>query len=77
MHEIYRLIAELQTALEEIKTLRGIIPICSFCKKIRDDKGYWQQVEVYVQDRTEADFSHSFCPECAKTHYHQFFGDYE
>jgi PAS domain S-box-containing protein len=48
----------------EINTLRGIIPICSSCKKIRDDKGYWHQVEVYVRDRSEAEFSHSICPEC-------------
>ena len=50
----------------EIKTLRGILPICSLCKKIRDDKGYWQQVEVYVRDHTHADFSHGYCPECAE-----------
>jgi PAS domain S-box-containing protein len=50
----------------EIKTLRGILPICSSCKKIRDDKGYWQQVEVYVSDHTHADFSHGYCPECAE-----------
>lgn len=49
----------------EIKTLRGILPICSSCKRIRDDKGYWQQVEVYVRDHTHADFSHGYCPECA------------
>ena len=60
-----RLIAELQIALDEIKTLRGIIPICSYCKKVRDDQGYWQQVEVYIRDHSEAIFSHSFCPECA------------
>ncbi len=57
----------------EIKTLRGIIPICSFCKKIRNDKGYWDQVEVYVKGHTHADFSHSFCPECAKKHYPEYF----
>jgi PAS domain S-box-containing protein len=50
----------------EIRTLRGILPICSSCKKIRDDKGYWQQVEVYVRDHTYANFSHSYCPECAE-----------
>lgn len=66
---------ELRQALSEIKTLQGILPICSFCKKIRDDKGYWQQVEVYVKEHTEADFSHSFCPECAKVHYPDFFGE--
>jgi PAS domain S-box-containing protein len=50
----------------EIRTLRGILPICSSCKKIRDDQGYWQQVEVYVRDHTYADFSHSYCPDCAE-----------
>jgi PAS domain S-box-containing protein len=50
----------------EVKTLRGILPICASCKKIRDDKGYWQQVEVYIRDHTHADFSHSYCPECAE-----------
>jgi PAS domain S-box-containing protein len=67
-----RLVNELKTALDEIKTLKGIVPICSFCKKIRDDKGYWEQVEVYVAEHTDAAFSHSFCPECAKKHYPDF-----
>jgi PAS domain S-box-containing protein len=49
----------------EINTLRGIIPICSACKSIRDDKGYWQKVEDYVRDRSEAEFTHSLCPKCA------------
>jgi PAS domain S-box-containing protein len=53
----------------EINTLRGIIPICFSCKKIRDDKGYWQQVEVYIRDRSEAEFSHAICPECFKKLY--------
>jgi len=60
------LIAELHTALEEVKTLRGIIPICASCKKIRDDKGFWQQVEVYVSAHSEAMFSHGSCPECTE-----------
>jgi PAS domain S-box-containing protein len=55
---------KLRQALSEIKTLSGLLPICSNCKKIRDDKGYWQQVEVYVRDHTDAEFSHSICPEC-------------
>lgn len=59
----------LQQALGEIKTLSGLIPICSNCKKIRDDKGYWQQVEVYVRDHTSAEFSHGLCPDCIKTLY--------
>jgi sigma-B regulation protein RsbU (phosphoserine phosphatase) len=57
-------IVDLQKASDQIKTLRGIIPICASCKKIRDDKGYWNQVEVYVRDHTEAEFSHGVCPEC-------------
>ncbi len=61
--------AQLQKALVEIKTLRGILPLCSFCKKIRDDKGYWEQVDVYIYKYSEADISHSICPDCAKEHY--------
>jgi len=57
---------ELQKALNEVRTLRGLIPICAKCKKIRDDKGFWQQVEVYVRDHSEANFTHGFCPECAR-----------
>jgi PAS domain S-box-containing protein len=64
-----RLINELQEALANIKTLRGLIPICSNCKKIRDDKGYWQQVEVYFKDRSEAEFTHGICPDCMKKLY--------
>ncbi len=55
---------ELQQAMNQIKTLRGIVPICMNCKKIRDDKGYWNQVEVYVRNHTEAEFSHGVCPDC-------------
>jgi len=60
---------ELQQALKEIKTLRGILPLCSFCKKIRDDKGYWEEVDVYIHKHSQADISHGICPECAKEHY--------
>lgn len=60
------LIAELHTALDEVKTLRGIVPICATCKKIRDDNGYWHQVEVYVSAHSEALFSHGSCPECTE-----------
>ncbi len=56
----------------EINTLRGLIPICSSCKNVRDDKGYWQQVEAYVRDRSDADFSHSICPECLEKLYPDF-----
>jgi hypothetical protein len=58
-----------KNAEEEIKTLRGILPICSFCKKIRDDKGYWEQVDIYIHKHSEADISHGICPECMKKHY--------
>ena len=54
----------LQQALDEVRTLRGIVPICAYCKKIRDDAGYWSQVEKYVSDHTEAKFSHGICPAC-------------
>jgi DNA-binding response OmpR family regulator len=60
---------ELRQALDQVKTLRGIVPICASCKKIRDDKGYWNQVEVYVREHTEARFSHGICPECIEKLY--------
>jgi PAS domain S-box-containing protein len=60
-----KLIAELQEALAKVKTLKGLLPICAWCKKIRDDQGYWQQIEAYLHDHSEADFSHGICPECA------------
>jgi len=63
---------DLQKALDEIKTLRGIVPICSYCKQIRDDKGFWNKVEAYIQDHTEAKFSHGVCPDCAKRYYPEF-----
>ena len=64
-----KLIDKLQDALAKIKTLRGIIPICAACKKIRDDKGYWNQLESYLSEHSEADFSHGICPECAEKLY--------
>lgn len=63
------LVNELQNALAEIKTLSGLIPICAACKKVRDDKGFWNQIEVYVRDHSEAEFSHGICPDCAKELY--------
>lgn len=65
------LIEQLQTALAEIKTLSGMLPICCSCKKIRDDKGYWNQLETYISDHSDALFSHGYCPECAE----KFFED--
>ncbi|MBE0586096.1 MAG: PAS domain S-box protein [Desulfofustis sp.] len=62
-------IKKLEKALSEIRTLRGILPLCSFCKKIRDDDGYWEQVDVYIHKYSGADISHSICPECMKIHY--------
>ena len=54
----------LQQALEEVRTLQGIVPICAYCKNIRDDTGYWSQVEQYVSKHSDAKFSHGICPEC-------------
>jgi hypothetical protein len=59
-----KLIIELQDALAKIRTLRGLLPICAWCKKIRDDKGYWAQVEVYIGNHSDATFTHGICPEC-------------
>jgi PAS domain S-box-containing protein len=64
-----RLIAELQDALSQVRTLSGMLPICSSCKKIRDDKGYWNQIETYLREHSEAEFSHGICPDCAKKLY--------
>lgn len=60
-----KLIQELKEALEEVDTLRGFLPICTQCKKIRDDSGYWQQIDIYIKDRSKVEFSHSICPDCA------------
>lgn len=63
------LITKLQKALSEVNTLSGLLPICASCKKIRDDKGYWNQIEAYIRKHSQAEFSHSICPECAKALY--------
>ncbi len=60
---------ELEEALAEIQTLRGILPICSFCKNIRDDKGYWQQIEAYFSRKSDVQFSHGVCPDCIRKEY--------
>ena len=62
----------LQKALAEIKTLRGIIPICSYCKGIRDDKGVWYRLEKYIQRHSYAEFSHGVCPKCAEAFYSKY-----
>jgi PAS domain S-box-containing protein len=69
MKEREDLVLELQKTLAEVRTLRGILPICASCKRIRDDKGYWNQLEAYIRDHSEAEFSHSLCPECIKKLY--------
>jgi CHASE3 domain sensor protein len=63
------LINQLEAAVANIKTLSGLLPICSSCKKIRDDRGYWEEVEVYVRQHTEAEFSHGICPDCGRRLY--------
>jgi YesN/AraC family two-component response regulator len=67
-----KLIDELQQALSEIRTLQGILPICSHCKKIRDDEGYWSQVETYISLHSDVLFSHGICPECLELHYPRY-----
>ena len=63
---------ELQKALDEVKQLRGFLPICASCKNIRDDQGYWTQIELYIRDHSEAEFTHSICPDCATKLYPKF-----
>lgn len=70
-------VGELQDALDHIKTLRGIVPICASCKNIRDDKGYWSQVETYISNHTEAHFSHGMCPRCTEKLFPGFDPDIE
>jgi PAS domain S-box-containing protein len=67
-----RLIGELEAALAKVKTLKGLVPICPSCKKIRDDQGFWHQVETYIRDHSEAEFSHNICPECMKKLYPEY-----
>ena len=68
------LIEELQQALAQVKTLSGLLPICSGCKKIRDDQGYWNRIETYISEHSGARFSHSICPDCAKKLFPEFSG---
>ncbi len=67
--ENQRLLKELKEALSDIKILNGLLPICASCKKIRDDKGYWKQIESYIREHSEADFTHGLCPDCAEELY--------
>jgi DNA-binding NtrC family response regulator len=61
-----KLLLQLENSIREIKTLRGLIPMCAWCRKLRDDDGYWKQVETYVMKHTDAAFTHGICPECAE-----------
>lgn len=64
--ELLVTVSRLQEALANVKTLKGLLPICAWCKKVRDDKGYWSQLEHYVAENSDADFTHGICPECAE-----------
>lgn len=63
------LISQLQEALKKIKTLRGLLPICANCKRIRDDQGYWRSVEAYIREHSDVEFTHGLCPDCLKKLY--------
>lgn len=67
-----RLVSERERALATVKILSGLMPICSVCKKVRDDRGYWNQIESYIQTHSQAEFSHGICPDCRKSHYPEF-----
>ena len=67
--KLHKTIEELNKTSEEVKILSGFLPICASCKKVRDDKGYWNQIESYIRDHSEADFTHGICPDCAKDMY--------
>ena len=67
--QLEELIVELESALAEIKTLSGLLPICASCKSVRDDQGYWSQIETYIHERSDAQFSHSLCPTCLERLY--------
>jgi hypothetical protein len=73
--QLQQAVEELREALANVKSLRGLLPICAHCKMIRDDKGYWHQVEKYVKEHTEADFSHGMCPACCRKYYAEYFAE--
>ena len=66
---------QLQKALTEVKILRGILPTCSYCKDVRDEAGNWHQLEAFIQENSEAKFSHGICPDCCKLHFPDFMRD--
>ena len=70
--ERLRLIEELRSALARVKTLSGLLPICASCKKIRNDHGYWEQVEIYIKNHSQADFTHGMCPDCIHKLYPEY-----
>jgi hypothetical protein len=72
-----KLISELKEALNRIRTLKGLIPICAWCKKVRDDHGYWKRVEKYIEEHSEASFTHSICPRCLKKADPELFDEFE
>ncbi len=72
-NEKQRLIGELRDAMARVKVLSGLLPICSSCKKIRDDRGYWNQIESFVREHSEAEFSHGICPDCARKLYPELY----
>ena len=73
--KLEKITAKLEKTLEEVETLRGIIPICTICKNIRDDKGYWEKIERYLKKHSLADFTHGICPDCAGKHYSEFYNN--
>ncbi len=73
--ELRRCSSELAGALEQVKTLRGLIPICAHCKGVRNDAGFWQSVEAYISEHSDADFSHGICPECIKAQYPDLYAE--
>ncbi|OGW20778.1 MAG: hypothetical protein A2Z82_02015 [Nitrospirae bacterium GWA2_46_11] len=72
-----KVIDDLREANSKIKILSGLLPICASCKKIRDDKGYWNRIETYIHDHSEAEFSHGICPDCAKKLYPEYYKEKE
>lgn len=70
-----QLLRELQTALAEVRTLREILPICSYCRRVRDDENYWHSVETYISEHTSTRFSHGICPSCYEVEVERYFGD--
>lgn len=76
-YDLERKNRQLEQTLSEVKTLRGLLPICASCKKVRDDKGYWDQIEDYVHKQYEVEFSHSLCPDCAKSLYPELMSEDE